>query len=424
MRCCRVATLVIVLVILSACATPAPGPVPTPSPSPPPPTSPQPAEQLPLPPLPKTSAPKATEEPGQGQSAKKPSPAESRDCGSEPIFTASPLDIDRISYIVPLGNLNPPSHTFPTDHIYFHITRQEGADRTDVATLYSPGDLTITGIRASEHVNAGFADYNIFLEPCDDITVMFYHASSLSQDIFGDTSLSAGWTRDSEYTTGGETYRLWNKKYQIKVRAGDIIGTAGGNPGQWALDLGVYDRRYVPDMMANPGRWAQVRYQRAVCPLSLYEKGPELDRLIALVQRDKVESEEMPCGSVLQDIPGTSQGIWFLSGTKETYPEDPHLALVRSNIHPGQAVFSVGNSVLNLNSGTYEFLPENSGRLNRDFPDITPDGQIYAFQVNGFGGIIILHMPDSETLWFEALAGATADPESRSFTENKTVFIR
>ncbi|MFC1981371.1 hypothetical protein ACFLVN_03910 [Chloroflexota bacterium] len=149
-----------------------------------------------------------------------------------------------------------------------------------------------------------------------------------------------------------------------------------------------------------------------------------LDRLVTLVQRDKVEGEGMPCGSVLQDIPGTAQGIWFLSGIKETYPEDPHLALVRSNIHHGHTVFSVGNSVLNLNSGTYEFLPEDSGWLNRDFRNITPEGQTYGFQVNGFGGIIIVNMPDMETLWFEALAGATTDPESWSFTENKSVFIR
>jgi hypothetical protein len=151
-----------------------------------------------------------------------------------PIFSVSPLDPDYITGIVPLGNLNPPSHTFPTDHIYFHITRSEGADRPDIATLYSPGELTITRVSASEHVEAGFIDYNIFLKPCKDITVIFYHASSLSEDIFGYTSPSTGWILDSEYSTGGETYRLWSKDYNIKVTAGEIIGTAGGNPAMQA----------------------------------------------------------------------------------------------------------------------------------------------------------------------------------------------
>jgi len=345
-------------------------------------------------------------------------------CESEPIFTVSPLDIDKISSIVPLGNLNPPSHTFPTDHIYFHITRQQGADRPHIATLYSPGNLTITRVSASEHVNAGFTDYTIFLKPCEDVSVMFYHVSSLSEDIFGDVSSSAGWVLNSEYTTGGETYRMWGKELHIAVKTGDILGTTGGNPGQWALDLGVYDRRYRTEMIANPERWADYRYKYAVCPLDYYEKGPLLDQLVALVERDSVEGEKLPCGSVLQDIPGTAQGCWFLSETTETYPEDPHLTLVRSNIRPSLAVLSVGNSVVNLRSARYEFSPETSGLLNRDFQDIKPDGRNYGFQVNGFQGIIIIRMADAETLWLEALVEATTNPESWVFTDNKTVFVR
>lgn len=320
--------------------------------------------------------------------------------------------------------MNPPDHTFPTDHIYFHITRREGADRPDIATLYSPGELTITRVGASEHIEAGFTDYNIFLKPCDDVTVMFYHVSSLSEDIFGDTSFSADWTLNSEYTTGGETYRLWSKEYNIKVMAGDVLGTAGGNPGQWALDLGVYDQRHHPEKVANPDRWSQNRYLHTVCPLSFFEEGPVLDQLWKLVQRDEMEGDSTPCGSVLQDVPGTAQGCWFLSGVNETYPEDLHLALVRSNIHPSHAVLSVGNSIPNLDSKTYEFLPRDSGLLNRDFQDIVPDGQIYGFDVNQSGGTIILQMADAETLWIEALKDATHNPTSWKFTENKTVFKR
>ena len=35
------------------------------------------------------------------------------------VFSHSILAIEEISNILPLGNLNPPDHTFPTDHIYF-----------------------------------------------------------------------------------------------------------------------------------------------------------------------------------------------------------------------------------------------------------------------------------------------------------------
>src|SRR5437588_12119875 len=39
---------------------------------------------------------------------------------TKPAFTHSPLDLDAIRAITPLGNLNPRGgHIFPTDHIYF-----------------------------------------------------------------------------------------------------------------------------------------------------------------------------------------------------------------------------------------------------------------------------------------------------------------
>ncbi len=126
----------------------------------------------------------------------------------------------------------------------------------------------------------------------------------------------------------------------------------------------------------------------------------------------------------MQDIPGTAHGSWFLFGVEHTYPEDPHLALVYSNFHPSQAVLSAGTSIPNLDSDTYGFLPTDSGLLNREFQDISPDGRVYGFEVDGFDGIIILQMVDSNTLWIEALKGAISDSSSWRFTENKTVFVR
>ena len=343
---------------------------------------------------------------------------------AEPIFSVSPLDIESIFRIVLLGNLNPPGHVFPTDHIYFYISNPDGDNRPDIVTLYSPGDLTVTAIEASEHVTAGFFDYSITLRSCEDITIVLGHVSSLSTEIFGDTSAFDKWTLMNEYSTGGETYRSRRKVCNIQVKAGETLGTTGGNPHQYALDLGVYDKRHTNDQVANPNRWLKTRYLHAVCPLSLYEEGLIRDRLLDLVYQDEVEGDSLAISGTLQDLPGTAQGCWFLSGVSSTYPEDPHLALVRSNIHPACAVLSVGNSIPDLDSAAYEFLPETSGLLNRDFRNITPDGQIYGFQVNHFTGIIIMQMPDADTLWVEALRGTTADPASWDFTDGKIVFER
>jgi len=144
----------------------------------------------------------------------------------------------------------------------------------------------------------------------------------------------------------------------------------------------------------------------------------------SLVYQDGVEGDSRTISGTLQDLPGTAQGCWFLSGVSDTYPEDPHLALVHSNIRPARAALSVGNSIPDLDSAAYEFLPETSGLLNRDFRDITPNAQIDGFQIGQYAGIIIVQMPDAETLWIEALRSATADPPSWAFTDDKTVFER
>jgi hypothetical protein len=343
---------------------------------------------------------------------------------AEPIFTVSPMDIESIFRIVLLGNLNPPGHVFPTDHIYFYISNPDGDSRPDIVTIYSPGDLTVTAIEASEHVTAGFFDYSIMLRSCEDITIVLGHVSSLSTEIFGDTSAFDKWTLMNEYSTGGETYRSWRKACNIQVTAGETLGTTGGNPHQYALDLGVYDQRHTHDNVANPNRWLKTRYLNAVCPLSLYEESPVLDRLLDLIYQDEVKGDGGASSGTLQDLPGTAQGCWFLSGVSDTYPEDPHLALVRSNIHPARAVLSVGNSIPNLDSAAYEFLPETSGLLNRDFRDITPDEQVYGFRVDQVAGFIIVQMPDAETLWIETLKGATVNRASWVFTDDKTAFER
>jgi hypothetical protein len=36
-------------------------------------------------------------------------------------LSVSPLADSLIAFITPLGNLNPPGHTLPTDHIYFYF---------------------------------------------------------------------------------------------------------------------------------------------------------------------------------------------------------------------------------------------------------------------------------------------------------------
>ena len=68
--------------------------------------------------------------------------------------------------------------------------------------------------------------------------------------------LLGGCTLLEEYSTGGETYRTWQRAYDLPVTAGTVLGTTGGRVGQWALDVGAYDERVSASPVANAARWS------------------------------------------------------------------------------------------------------------------------------------------------------------------------
>jgi hypothetical protein len=344
-------------------------------------------------------------------------------CTTTVFFTASPIDLWNIRLIRPLGGLNPPGHVFPADHIYLYMY-QDSDGTPIVVPFYSPGDLTVTSVSASQHVTAGFTDFTLDLSPCEDVTVRLMHVSSLDPGIFGDTSSFEGWELSNEYTTGSEMYRQWRKDTSIAVSAGQQLGTVGGRQGQYALDFGVYDLRKTAENVANPERWSQSWVTHAFCPFDYYEEGDALDGLMNLIERDLWFADADPCASVFQDVPGTARGNWILEGIEWPHPEDPHLSLVYSSVRPGQAVLSVGTSIPGLESGLYEFTPLTSGRANRAFENITADGVVYGFRVSNYDGTIIVTMPDAETLWIEALPEARSCCDIWAFTDRKAVFER
>ena len=67
--------------------------------------------------------------------------------GGPLVFRASPLDEGDIRFIVPLGNLNPPGHTFPSDHVYFY-NRIPPAPPDAPVPVRAPGDGTVQFVLA------------------------------------------------------------------------------------------------------------------------------------------------------------------------------------------------------------------------------------------------------------------------------------
>lgn len=340
-------------------------------------------------------------------------------CGSNySFFTHSPLGESDFDDLTPLGNLNPSGHVFPTDHIYFYLVNPLAR-----YNLYSPGDFTITQISASEHVEDGFTDYSFTFQSCNEFKAQFGHVSGLASKL--SQALSAPYQWDSTYSTGGKTYRNYGKNVSLTISAGEQIGTVGGNSGQNALDMNAYDSRVTLNF-ANSSRWSQRSdTTHTVCPIDYYSESLKNTLKNRFSGNGVRRTIDPVCGTIEQDIAGTAQGVWFLGGTTTFSSEDPHLALVHDNIDPSKAVFSVGTSMSasGLSSGTYQFTPQSSGLVNRDFDDITSDSNTYCFEPSYLSGKIILQLTNSTTLIMEKQSD-TCGSGPWSFTSNATTFER
>lgn len=369
------------------------------------------------------------------------------DCSEDvnvPYFGTSPVALDDLASLIPLGNLNPPGHTFPTDHIYLFLRRSDPTDPVSVpveTNVFAPGDAWITSVVFVEHLYSDppFTDYTIRFSPCRQLEAYFMHISSLSPELLTQIDPQQEPTC-RQYTAGGSLYNyceLWG--LQIPIQEGEVIGTAGGRMGQNALDLGAMDARVPPLAYANPSR----HYSNpsgfdpfhVVCPIDYFEAEvrPQLMGLFGGWGDDPRRTIEPVCGEVMQDIPGTARGKWYLRGSIDPFPEDPHIALVHGNIDPTRAVFSVGTSVPGLESAPYYFDPQVEGIFNLDFSQITPGETIYCYSnfINRFGSPqnhlgfrLLLELTPESILRIEMQTGMDCGDGFYAFGENIAEFER
>jgi hypothetical protein len=291
----------------------------------------------------------------------------------------SPLADSQFQGLVPLGNLNPPGHTFPTDHLYLYLPPPE---TLALATLRSPGHSWLTRVqRHSSSTPPAYEDWTLELSPCREVALVLMHVSSLADGLLARVGSVDG--HCSEYDTGGRHYRNCEASTDVELQGGEVLGGVGGEVGQRALDFGATDTRSAPLAYVSPGRLREGQ-EHVVCPLDLFvaEARAALVNRLGSYDGARQRTAEPVCGTVMQDLPGTAQGLWYRPGAPSS-PEDPHLALVHDNVDPTIPAFSVGTSVTGLSPGVYTFTPQPSGLVDRDFPTVAP-GSTYCWNLNNF----------------------------------------
>src|SRR5689334_12809943 len=95
-------------------------------------------------------------------------------CGGMSLLSTPPLPLANVTGWVPLGNLNPVAHTFPTDQQYLYYTLGGATSLPVVA----PSVIYVTRAKRTQY-STGLEDYSIEFQPCLEVKGEFGHISAI-----------------------------------------------------------------------------------------------------------------------------------------------------------------------------------------------------------------------------------------------------
>lgn len=334
-------------------------------------------------------------------------------CGASTLLTVSPVALSSINWMIPLGNLNPTAHTFPTDHIYFVLSQS--------SALVAPGAVRVTEVMRQQSSQGSTVNYDYGIEfyPCRDVRMAFSHVSALSTDFAARVGSFDSAACGAPYSTGGWNFVQCRKRVSIDLTAGAALGSKSN---EVTLDWFASDMS-APAQTLTRAPNGSSDATHVVCPVN-YMTASAAAPLLALFGGQNARRTVAPvCGSIQSDIVGTAMGRWY-NGTSDM--QDPHLALAPSNVDPSVQAFSVGTSIPTAAGRVWTFTPTSTGRLNRDFQQVTPDGQVYCYNtVSGNAGSFLLRLESSTSLRVEYRNGVcSGDVNTWAFSAAAVMFSR
>ncbi len=303
-----------------------------------------------------------------------PTPTSSAALPATLVFTAAPIDPSQITGITPLGNLNPPDHTLPTNHIYL------GRPTAGIDVLAPAGGVVQVATRGADDallVNAAAgASYNI-------------------AHVILDPAIAAG----------------------TPLTAGQHLGVTSGRSN--ALDLGVLNQA-VTLFFVRPERYSQGTIH-ADSPLRYFEE-PLRTALYGKVSRNGPDKD----GRIDFDVAGRLSGNWFLEGlpaegTENVENGPKHLAFVRDAEEPSRVRISIGGS-LSMHGAFY--VADDA----MDPAIVSPATGLVAYRLwidplrIGPGvGMLLVQMVAEDRIRIETFAGT---PVATSLTDDSLVYVR
>ncbi len=256
-------------------------------------------------------------------------------CKEHPKFSVSPIKVEDLGLITPLGRMSD-SHVTPTDHEYWAPKSvKRGDDYTKLPAIYdiySPADGTI--VQAENHTQVyteGNApkinDWRLVINHNCGVSTIYIHIDKLSDEI----QSKIGAKRDSR---NGTT----NYEANIPVKEGQIIGKLAEHP----FDFSMHDQNItLPGL--NPKRYENEYWKiHTVDPFDYFADSIKSQLLTKVVR--KVEPRG---GKIDYDIPGKLVGTWFRVGYDPKNIDgrfwDAQMTIAYNVFDPSKVFISLGN---------------------------------------------------------------------------------
>jgi hypothetical protein len=291
-------------------------------------------------------------------------------------LTASPLPYASIRRAMPLGNTNPPGHTFPTNHVGFYL---EGTDPVEV---YAPA----SGLIRTVYHNDWSGDNRIEIRHTSSFFTVLDHVADLPAGI----------------------------EEGARVEAGQLLGY--GNPNVSAVDLGVVDYD-VRVGFITPARYHEFDLHCADPYLAFT---PEIRAALLVTNPRTMEPRG---GEICFDVDGTLSGNWFHESlpvnqsSGYTYAAG-HLAFTRDDVDPSRIRITCGGT---LASAPFDRAVEGNGP---DPVTVRPeDGSVKYVLVSTVPTVLLVQMTGTRTLRTEAFLNKTPD-QVTGFTPAAQNYIR
>jgi hypothetical protein len=227
-------------------------------------------------------------------------------------FSVSPIEVAAITNLEPLGAMNPPGHTIPTDHVYFYyvpinIGPVAASEPWPVLPVRAPGSGKVSWMISSSGPNT---DSKVMVDMTGDFSYYVDH-------VVLDPGIQVG----------------------TAVSAGQRIGQTG--PYSGAVDLGVVYRAVTLAGFVNPARY-QGQTLHTDSPYRYFAE-PLKSQLYALVRRNAADKD----GKIDYDVRGRLIGNWFHESVAVADSMGPtawskQLAICPDSNHPTQMRVTIG----------------------------------------------------------------------------------